>query len=68
VSATNYETHLVHVTPAPIRGVSVRVVETGSRLELTNTTATEVTVFGSVAAEPYLRIGPNGVFENLESP
>lgn len=47
--------------------LSLKVVETGSRLELTNSTKDEVLVIGYLD-EPYLRVGPEGVFENTRSP
>jgi hypothetical protein len=65
VGATNWRTTLVGLKPA-VPGVSVRVVEQGSRLELTNTGA-ELVVLG-YEGEPYLRVGPQGVFENTRSP
>jgi hypothetical protein len=67
VAATNYETRLVRVQPPPPPGLEIRVVEVGSRLEVTNKTATELMIVG-YTGEPYLRIDPGGVFENLESP
>jgi hypothetical protein len=64
--ATNYRTTLTGVSPA-IPGVTVRLVENGSRLQLTNGTATDAVVLG-YENEPYLRVGPAGVFENTRSP
>jgi hypothetical protein len=66
VTATNYRTRLLSVRPS-VPGVTLKVIEAGSRLELTNTTSTEVIVHG-YQGEPYLRIGPDGVFENRKSP
>lgn len=66
ISATNYLTRLERVTPE-VPGVKMRVVESGSRFELVNTTDEELVVIG-YQEEPYLRIGPNGVFENRRSP
>jgi hypothetical protein len=63
---TNFQTRILAVKPA-VPGIQVRVVEAGSRLELTNTSGREVLVLG-YASEPYLRIGPDGVFENQRSP
>ena len=63
---TNFQTRILAVKPA-VPGIDVRVVEAGSRLELTNTSGREVIVLG-YASEPYLRIGPDGVFENERSP
>ncbi|HZQ79868.1 MAG TPA: hypothetical protein VFE55_21240 [Acidimicrobiia bacterium] len=62
VSATNFHTHLKSVTP-PVPGLEVKVVEAGSRLQVTNHSGTEVVVLG-YRDEPYLRIGPEGVFQN----
>ncbi|HVE46264.1 MAG TPA: hypothetical protein VNA57_05915 [Acidimicrobiales bacterium] len=66
VSATNYLTRLERVTPE-VPGVKMRVVESGSRFEVVNTTDQELVVIG-YQEEPYLRIGPGGVFENRRSP
>lgn len=66
VSSTNYLTTLEAVTPET-PGIAVRVVEKGSRIELTNTNEADVVVLG-YEDEPYLRIGPEGVFENQRSP
>ena len=59
-------TRLESVRPQ-IPGVDVKVIEAGSRLQLTNDTDTEVVVQG-YQGEPYLRVGPKGVFENRKSP
>ena len=63
---TNFRTRITSITP-DVPGVHVRVVDLGSRLELTNDTDTDVIV-RAPEGEPYLRIGPDGVFENLLSP
>jgi hypothetical protein len=63
--ASNYRTRIRGIdqgTP----GISVRTVA-GEQLELTNRSAKEVVVLG-YRMEPYLRIGPAGVFENRRSP
>ena len=62
---TNYRSRVVAIAPA-VPGISARIVDLGSRFELTNRSPTEVTVLG-YEDEPYLRIGPSGVFENLHS-
>jgi hypothetical protein len=71
VSATNFETTLTGMSPL-IPGVRIKVIEAGSRLELTNTTDKDVIVYGyqhdTPTADQYLRIGPDGVFENTRSP
>jgi hypothetical protein len=66
VGATNYRTNLRSVTP-PLAGLEVKVVESGSRLQLENRTGQDVIVLG-YKEEPYLRIGPEGVFQNKLSP
>jgi len=66
VSATNFHTRLKSVTPA-LSGLEVKVVEAGSRLQVTNHTGQEVVVLG-YKGEPYLRVGPEGVFQNKLSP
>ncbi|MEU6073428.1 hypothetical protein [Micromonospora sp. NPDC047074] len=63
---TDYRTEVSAVTPG-LPGVTVRVVEAGARLELTNTGDRPVEVIG-YSGEPYLRIGPDGVYENTRSP
>jgi hypothetical protein len=65
VGATNWRTAISSITPAT-PGLTVKVVEVGSRLELTNH-GPEIVVFG-YDDEPYLRIGPQGVFQNRLSP
>jgi len=62
---SNFRTRIVEIVPA-IPGISVRVVDLGSKLEITNRTSTELTVLGYLG-EPYLRVGPAGVYENLHS-
>jgi hypothetical protein len=64
--ATNYDTRVHEITPET-PGLSVRAVDLGERLELRNTTGTDVVVLG-YEDEPYLRVGPDGVFENRRSP
>jgi hypothetical protein len=54
------------VTPA-LPGVAVRVVDGGGRLLLSNTGPRDVVVLG-YRNEPYLRVGPDGVFQNGRSP
>lgn len=65
-TATNYLTRLRAVDPA-VPGVRVRAVEAGRRFEVTNTGAEDVVVLG-YQDEPFLRVGREGVFENLRSP
>jgi hypothetical protein len=66
VSPTNYRSEIVGVNPR-LPGVSVHLLDLGNRVELVNRGATDVIVLG-YQGEPYLRVGPAGVFENRRSP
>lgn len=66
VRPTNYETEIQSIRPR-VRGVALRVVDLGDRLEVTNSTRRDVVVLG-YDGEPYLRVGPRGAFENTRSP
>ena len=57
---------MLSVTPE-VPGLQVRVRQFGDELEVVNRTGTEVVVPG-YADEPYLRIGPEGVWRNAHSP
>jgi hypothetical protein len=61
-----YETQLTSVAP-DIVGIEISVIETGNRMEARNSTDVDLVVLG-YEDEPYLRIGPDGAFENLNSP
>jgi hypothetical protein len=63
--ASNYRT-TVHGIDQGTPGISVRALA-GGLLELTNRSKEEVVVLG-YRLEPYLRVGPDGVFENRRSP
>jgi hypothetical protein len=63
---TNYQSRVVRVIP-DLPGIEVTSVDLGERLELTNDTETDVVVLG-YDGEPYLRVGPRGVFVNDRSP
>ncbi len=63
---TNYETRVVRMVPA-VPGVTVTSVDLGQKLELTNESDRDVVVLG-YEQEPYLRVGPRGVFVNARSP
>ena len=65
-AGSDFDGRVTSVQPA-VPGVSVRVLEFGDALELVNGTGTEVTVPG-YSDEPYLRIGPGGVWRNAHSP
>ncbi len=64
--ATNYRTRVFGLSPA-VTGIALRPIEHGDRLQLTNSTERDVVVLG-YDGEPYLRVGPRGVFENRRSP
>ena len=65
VEATSYVGSVGGIIPA-LNGARLRVVEPGPRLELRND-GPEVVVLGE-GGEPYLRVGPDGAFENRRSP
>lgn len=64
--SSNFRSSVQGVDP-PAPGLSVRTIDAGARVELVNRTEHTVTVLG-YDGEPYLRIGPDGVFENRRSP
>jgi hypothetical protein len=66
VQPSNFETTVNATTPR-VRGLTVRPIDLGNELELRNDTGAEVIVLG-YQGEPYLRVGPRGVFENRRSP
>ena len=66
IEPTNYQSTLLRVQPR-VPGIELRVVDLGAQLELTNETKQDVVVLG-YGDEPYLRVGPRGVFENTRSP
>jgi len=49
-----------------VAGLRIEAIDAGARLRLRNATGQEVVVLG-YAGEPYLRVGPAGVFENRRS-
>jgi hypothetical protein len=65
-AGSNFDARVRAVTP-PVPGLSVRVLQFGDELELVNRTPHEVLVPG-YDDEPYLRIGPDGVWRNANSP
>jgi hypothetical protein len=66
VEPSNFET-TVHGTTPRVTGLAVRPIDLGDELELRNSTGEDLVVLG-YQDEPYLRIGPRGVFENRRSP
>jgi hypothetical protein len=65
-AGSDFDGRVTAVTPT-LPGVSVRVLQFGDELELVNRSSTEVAVPG-YEDEPYLRIGPDGVWRNARSP
>jgi hypothetical protein len=65
-AGSDFDGRVLSVTP-DVPGLHVRVLQFGDELELVNRTGTEVLVPG-YSDEPYLRIGPNGVWRNARSP
>lgn len=63
--ATNYASVIRSAPDLP--GVTWRVLGNDEYLEIANTSAAEVVVLG-YEGEDYLRVGPDGVFENRNSP
>jgi hypothetical protein len=59
VEPSNYRTRILAVRP-PLPGLSVEVVDAGTRLRLANGGAEDVVVLG-YRAEPWLRVPPGGV-------
>ncbi len=52
---------------SPVPGVSIEVIDAGERIQLSNTSDQTVIVVG-YESEAYLRVGPDGIFENRRSP
>jgi hypothetical protein len=65
-AATGYRTSVTGISP-PEKGLSVRAIEAGARLELTNHTGHPVEILG-YAGEPYLDVRPDGTYQNVNSP
>jgi hypothetical protein len=65
VEPSNYRARVLAVRP-PVPGLRVEVVDAGTRLRLVNGPR-DVVVLG-YQFEPWLRVGPRGVFENSRSP
>lgn len=64
--ATAYRTRITGIS-TPERGLTVRTVEAGARLELRNETGHSVEVLG-YSGEPYLDVRPDGTWQNVSSP
>ncbi|MDQ1535531.1 MAG: hypothetical protein QOF28_3292, partial [Actinomycetota bacterium] len=66
VQPTNFASNVRSVTPA-VPGLQIAVRELGARIEVRNDTAFDALILG-YQGEPYLRVGPGGVYENVRSP
>jgi hypothetical protein len=64
--ATSYRTTITGFDP-PTSGITVRTVEAGARLELSNSTGRTIEVLG-YSGEPYLEVRPDGTYQNVNSP
>ncbi|HEV7961182.1 MAG TPA: hypothetical protein VGP57_01465 [Actinoplanes sp.] len=64
--ATAYRTEVTGIS-TPEKGLRVRAVEAGARLELVNKTGHAVEILG-YSGEPYLEVRPDGTYENTSSP
>jgi hypothetical protein len=65
-AGSDFDGRVTSVTPH-VPGLHVRVLQFGDELEVVNDSGTEVLVPG-YSEEPYLRIGPDGVWRNAHSP
>ncbi|TFV89826.1 hypothetical protein [Blastococcus sp. CT_GayMR16] len=65
-AGSDFDGRVTSVSP-DLPGVTVRILQFGDEFELVNSSDTEVTVPG-YEDEPYLRIGPDGVWRNARSP
>lgn len=61
-----YATVVTGMQP-PVPGVSVTALRNGEAMTVTDTGTAEITIYG-YQHEPYVRIGPDGVWENTLSP
>ena len=66
VAGSDFDGRVTSLSPH-LPGVTVRVLQFGDDVELVNRSGTEVEVPG-YDDEPYLRIGPDGVWRNQRSP
>ncbi len=66
IQPSNFATNVRAIVPA-VRGLSVRAVDLGNKLQLDNHTGHDVIVLG-YGNEPYLRVGPGGAYQNDRSP
>ncbi|OLB65828.1 MAG: hypothetical protein AUI10_05120 [Actinobacteria bacterium 13_2_20CM_2_72_6] len=64
--ASDYRCVVTGISPA-LAGLTIRAVNAGTQLELVNRTGRTIEVLG-YSGEPYLRIAPDGVYQNANSP
>jgi hypothetical protein len=65
-AGSDFDGRVRSVTPA-LPGVTARILQFGDELEVVNDTGVDLEVPG-YSGEPYLRIGPDGVWRNTRSP
>jgi hypothetical protein len=66
IQPSNFATEVLMIVPAE-PGLAVYAVDLGNKLQLDNHTGRDVIVLG-YDNEPYLRVGPGGVYQNDRSP
>lgn len=66
IQPSNFATEVLAIVPST-RGIAVHAEDLGNKLELDNHTGSDVIVVG-YDGEPYLRVGPRGVYQNARSP
>src|SRR2546423_14248376 len=64
--ASDYRCVVTAIT-TPLPGLTIRAVTAGTQLELVNRTGRTIEVLG-YSGEPYLRVAPDGVYQNANSP
>jgi hypothetical protein len=65
-AGSDFDGRITSMSP-DVPGLTVRILQFGDEFELVNETSTDVVVPG-YSGEPYLRIGPDGVWRNANSP
>ena len=65
IQPSNYRSEITGFSP-PFPGVSISLYNLGHRVRLANRTGADVIVLGYYG-EPFLRIGPDGAYENARS-
>lgn len=64
--SSNYRSELLGVNPS-VPGVTVKVLDDGGHIQLSNTTTTPLVILG-YSGEPYLMVDSGGVWQNARSP